>query len=70
MNTYRTNAVVAGALYIVGTVTGVVSMGLSQPLRAGGDPLIGAAANANHVTAAALCVLLMNLSLALVPAVL
>lgn len=70
MNTYRPNAMVAGALYIVGTLAGLASVGLSQALRAGGDPLLGAAANANQVTAAALCVLLMNLALALVPAVL
>ena len=70
MNTYRTNAVVAGALYIIGTVAGIASLALSQPLRAAGDPLAGAAANANQVIVAALCVVLMTLSLAMVPVVL
>ncbi len=70
MNTYRTNAIVAGALYIVGTVAGILSLALSQPLRDARDPLAGAAANAGQVTVAALCVLLMTLSLAMVPVVL
>ncbi len=70
MNTYRTNAVVAGVLYIIGTVAGIVSLALSQPLRAGGDPLAAASANANQLIVAALCVLLMSLALAMVPVVL
>ncbi len=70
MNTYRTNATIAGVLYILGTVAGIVSLALSQPLRDAGDPLAGAAANANQVIVAALCVLLMCLSLAMVPVVL
>ena len=70
MNTYRTNAVIAGVLYIIGTVAGVLSLGLSQPLRDASDPLAAAAANANQVTVAALLVLLMGLSLAMVPVVL
>ncbi len=70
MNSYRTNAVVAGALYIVGTAAGILSLALSQPLRDARDPLAGAAANAGQVTVAALCVLLMTLALAMVPVVL
>lgn len=70
MNAYRTNAAVAGALYIVGTVAGILSLALSQPLRAAHDPLAGAAAHANQVTGAALCVALMSLALAMVPVVL
>jgi hypothetical protein len=70
MKTYRTNAIVAGVLYIIGTVAGILSLALSQPLRDARDPLAGAAANANQVTIAALCVLLMCLSLAMVPVVL
>jgi hypothetical protein len=39
MNTYRTNAILAGMLYIIGTVAGILSLALSQPLRAAVDPL-------------------------------
>ncbi len=70
MNTFRTNAIVAGALYIIGTVAGILSLALSQPLRDARDPLAGAATNAGQVTIAALLVLLMALSLAMVPVVL
>jgi hypothetical protein len=70
MNTYRTNATIAGVLYIIGTVAGMLSLALSEPLRTTQDFLAGAAANANQVIAAALCVLLMCLSLAMVPVVL
>lgn len=70
MNTYRTNATIAGVLYIVGTVAGVLSLALSQPLRDASDPLAGAATNAGQVTIAALFVLLMGLALAMVPVVL
>src|SRR6476620_11167186 len=70
MNTYRTNATLAGVLYIIGTVAGITGLALSEPLRAGGDFLAGAAANANQVIVAAFFTLLMGLALALVPVVL
>ena len=70
MNTYRKNAIIAGALYIIGTVAGILSLVLSQPVRAAQDALAGVAANANQVIVAALFVLLMGLSLAMVPVVL
>jgi hypothetical protein len=70
MNTYRTNATIAGVLYIIGTVAGILSLALLQPVRDAQDLLVSAAANANLVIAAALCVLLMALSLAMVPVVL
>lgn len=71
MKTYRTNAIVAGVLYIIGTVAGVVSMVVSQPVRDASDPLAaaGAAANANQAGVTALCILLMGLSLAILPLV-
>jgi hypothetical protein len=57
-------------LYIIGTVAGILSLVFSQPLRNAQDPLAGAAANADQVIVAALFVLLMGLSLAMVPVVL
>ena len=65
LNANRRTAVLVGVLYIVGTVSGILSLVLSQPLRDAADPLAGAAANANPVTVAALLVLLMGLSLAM-----
>jgi hypothetical protein len=70
MNTYRSNAILAGVLYIIGTVAGILSLALSQPVRAAQDALAGVAANANQVIVATLFVLLMGLSLAMVPVVL
>src|SRR6476660_338265 len=70
MNTYRTNATLAGVLYIIGTVAGFTGLALSEPLRAGDDILAGAAANANQVIGAAFLTLLMGLALAMVPVVL
>src|SRR5689334_16101321 len=70
MNMYRTNATIAGVLYIIGTLAGITSMVLSEPLRAPGDLLAGVAANANQVIGAVFFILLMGLSLAMVPVVL
>ncbi len=70
MNTYRKNASLAGALYIIGTVAGVLSLALSAPLRDPQNLLTSVAANAGQVRSAALCVLLMGLSLAMIPIVL
>jgi hypothetical protein len=70
MNTYRSNAILAGVLYIIGTVAGILSLVLSAPVRDTQDSLTSAAANANQVIVATLFVLLMGLSLAMVPVVL
>ena len=70
MNTYRKNAIIAGVLYIIGTVAGILSLVLSAPLRDAENLLTSVAANANQVRIATLCVLLMGLSLAMIPIVL
>ena len=70
MNTYRSNAISAGVLYIIGTLAGILSLVLSQPVRDAQDFLTSAAANANQALVATLFVLLMGLSLAMVPVVL
>ena len=70
MNTYRSNTIIAGVLYIIGTVAGILSLALSAPVRDAQNVLISVAASANQVRIAALFVMLMGLSLAMVPIVL
>ena len=70
MNTYRSNTIIAGVLYIIGTVAGILSLALSAPVRDAQNVLISVAANANQVRIAAIFVMLMGLSLAMVPIVL
>ncbi|HEX7556585.1 MAG TPA: DUF4386 domain-containing protein [Leptolinea sp.] len=72
MNTYRMNAVMAGALYFLGTVFGVVgaivggevltSLVTSKPL-AGVDMLALVAANSSRLTGGAFFTLMMGISL-------
>lgn len=69
MRADRRSAILVGVLYITGTAAGILSFALSEPLRTAPDPLAAAAANANQLTAAALLVLLMGLSLAMLAVV-
>ena len=67
MNAHRRTAAIVGALYIIGTVAGVLSM-----LAMGGrldapDYLTAFAADPNRVKLGALLVLVMGLALAMVP---
>jgi hypothetical protein len=70
MNNYRKTASLVGVLFIIGTVAGILSVALSGPARDEARYLVDTSANANQITIAALCVLLMGLALALVPIVL
>jgi hypothetical protein len=70
VNTYRKTAIMVGVLSIIGTVAGILSVALSGPARDEARYLVDVSANANQITVAALCVLLMGLALALVPIVL
>jgi hypothetical protein len=70
MNTYRTNAVVAGVLYIIGTVCGVLSMVFTAPVLGGPGYLARVAANPAALVMGAFCILAMGLALAIVPVVL
>jgi hypothetical protein len=66
MNNYRKTAIVVGVLYIIGTVSGVLSVASSGPIREA-VYLGSIAASPNQIVVAALFVLLMGLALALVP---
>ena len=63
-------ATAAGILYITGTVSGVLSLVVSAPIRDAQDPLAYAADNSSAVVTGALLLLTMGLSLAFVPIVL
>jgi hypothetical protein len=69
MNTSRKTAVIVGVLFIIGTLTGVLSVVLTGPILNGPDFLASVAANENQVILAALLVLTMGLALAMVPVV-
>ena len=66
----RRTARVAGILYIVGTVAGVLSKVSSSNVTGAADPLSEAAKHSNAVATTALLVLLMGMSLAFIPVVL
>jgi hypothetical protein len=69
MNTYKTTARIAGVLYIMGTVAGVMSLVLAGPLLDASDTLTEISANETQMIAGALCILIMGLALAMVPVV-
>ena len=66
MNNYRKTAIIVGVLYIIGTLSGILSMASSGPLREAAY-LGSIAVNPNQIVVAALFILLMGLALALVP---
>jgi hypothetical protein len=67
MNTYRKNAVIVGAMYIIGTIGGMLSLVFTQPARTAQDLLTYISANENQIVLGAISVLIMGLALAMVP---
>ncbi len=67
MNANRGTAIVVGVLYIIGTLTGILSLVFTDPILKDPDYLGKASANGNQVVIGALFVLAMGLSLAMVP---
>jgi hypothetical protein len=68
---HRAAATTAGILYIVGTLSGILSKAIAYfPVHNADDPLAYAAKHPDAVATGALLVLVMGLSLALVPVVL
>lgn len=70
MNTNRKIAIIVGILYITGTVAGILSLTLMEPIRNAQDPLVQVSANENLMVVGALFVLIMGLALAMIPAML
>jgi len=70
MSTNRKTAIIVGVLYIIGTVAGVLSVVVTQPILGGPDYLTKIAANESQIVTGILLVLTMGFALAMVPAVL
>ena len=67
INTYRTNAIAIGVLFIIGTAAGVLSVVFTNSIFAASDYLLQVSANQSQVVLGALCVLVMGFVLAFVP---
>jgi hypothetical protein len=70
MNNIKSMARIAGILYIIGTVSGIMSVICTQSFTASKDPLSAIAGHESQLTLGAIFVLIMGLALALVPVVL
>ena len=66
---YRKTATVVGVLFIIGTVSGILSVIITGPILDDPDYLILIATNKTQLAVGAVCVLTMGLSLAMVPVV-
>ncbi|MCK0469850.1 DUF4386 domain-containing protein [Halalkalibacter sp. APA_J-10(15)] len=67
MKTYRMTAVIVGILYIIGTLSGILSVAVTRDLFAGEDFLTKIAENQSQLNLGALMILIMGLSLAAMP---
>jgi hypothetical protein len=70
MNESKTTARLVGALYIIGTLMGILSVVITGPIIGDPDYLVKVFENQNQIVTGAFCILVMGLSLALVPVVL
>ena len=70
MTTYRKTAIIVGVLYIVGTVSGILSRVFAGPIQNAQDALMSVSTNGNPIILGALAVLAMGLALAMVPVML
>lgn len=70
MDTHRKTAIIVGMLYILGTVAGVCSVLVTQPVLGASDYLAQIATNEMPILIGILFVLTMGLALALVPVLL
>ena len=68
--TNRKTAIIAGVLYIVGTVAGILSLTFTAPILERPDFLAQVSANPNQIVLGALFVLTMGLALAMIPVML
>lgn len=69
MDTNRKTAINVGALFIIGTASGMASAALTVPIVGASDYLSKVSANSGQVMAGAFLILIMALSLAMIPVV-
>jgi hypothetical protein len=69
MNPNKKTAIIVGALFIIGTIAGVLSVFFTSSILNDPDYLIKVSANANQIALGALFVLTMGVALAMVPVV-
>jgi len=67
MDTNRNTAIVVGSLFIIGTVSGILSAVFTGEILGASDYLVQVAANETQIVTGAFFILLMGLSLAMVP---
>jgi Domain of unknown function (DUF4386) len=67
MNANRKTARAVGALFIIGTVAGILSRVVTGPIQNAQDHLTSVPASETHLVVGALFVLIMGLALAMVP---
>ena len=67
MKTYRKTSIIVGVLFIIGTVSGILSAVFTGSILAAPDYLTQVAANEMQMVTGAFFILLMGLSLAMVP---
>ena len=60
MNTNRKTAIIVGALFIIGTVAGILSVVFTMPILNASDYLAKVAVNGNHIIIGALLILTMG----------
>lgn len=70
MNSIRSKARMAGVLYIIGTVAGILSVVFTDKIRTAEDSLATISENENSIIWGAIFVLIMGLALAIIPVVL
>jgi hypothetical protein len=67
MKTYRKTSIIVGVLFIIGTVSGILSAVFTGSILAAPDYLVQVATNEMQMITGAFFILLMGLSLAMVP---
>ncbi|NCF69218.1 MAG: DUF4386 family protein, partial [Chloroflexi bacterium] len=67
---HRKSAVTVGVLFIVGTVAGILSGVLTEPILGDPDYLINIAANETQIIIGSILVLVMGFAVAMIPVVL